>query len=143
MLIYYRSVPFGEHRTTWSAHEIHFSPSQENAVNQLLAFFEKAPFEPPSVEECVDRVGQEVYQSLLDQQKLIQISPEIVFLGFVYRRAEEAIRSLLAAKGTITLAEVRDRFNTSRKFAMAILEHMDRIGITIRDGNSRKLKNSG
>ena len=40
----------------------------------------------------------------------------------------------------IALAEVRDLFNTSRKFAQALLEHLDAIGITMRDGDFRKLK---
>ena len=42
--------------------------------------------------------------------------------------------------GTITLAEVRDMFGTSRKFAQALLEHLDGEHITRRTGDSRVLQ---
>jgi selenocysteine-specific elongation factor len=34
---------------------------------------------------------------------------------------------------------VRDTFGTSRKYALALMEHLDRIGLTLRDGDIRKL----
>ena len=37
--------------------------------------------------------------------------------------------------------EVRDMLDTTRKYIQALLEHMDAIGITMRDGDARKLKN--
>jgi selenocysteine-specific elongation factor len=45
-------------------------------------------------------------------------------------------------KGQVSLAEVRDLFGTSRKYAQALLEYLDSIGITIRIGDFRKLKSS-
>jgi selenocysteine-specific elongation factor len=41
--------------------------------------------------------------------------------------------------GTLTVAEFRDLFQTSRKYALALLEHLDAKRITIRDGDYRKL----
>jgi selenocysteine-specific elongation factor len=46
----------------------------------------------------------------------------------------------LRQAGTLTAAEFRDAFNTSRKFALALLEHLDSIGITIREGDNRRLR---
>jgi selenocysteine-specific elongation factor len=43
-------------------------------------------------------------------------------------------------KGRISLAEVRDLFQTSRRYIQALLEHLDAIGVTIREGDFRKLK---
>jgi selenocysteine-specific elongation factor len=40
----------------------------------------------------------------------------------------------------ISLAEVRDLFDTSRKYAQALLEHLDASGVTVRAGDFRKLK---
>jgi len=50
------------------------------------------------------------------------------------------IQQRLEANGKITLAEVRDLFNTSRKYAQALLEHFDAAGFTVRDGDFRKLR---
>jgi selenocysteine-specific elongation factor len=124
-------------------HKIHFSPTQEKAIKALTSQFDQSPFEPPSVEDCIKQVGKDVFQSLLDMQELILVSPDIVFQGALIRKVEEELRSLLISNGKIALAEVRDKYKTSRKFALAMLEHLDRVGITIREGDFRRLKKSG
>jgi selenocysteine-specific elongation factor len=39
----------------------------------------------------------------------------------------------------LTVAEFRDRFNTSRRYALAFLEYLDVIGVTLREGDNRRL----
>jgi selenocysteine-specific elongation factor len=38
------------------------------------------------------------------------------------------------------VAEVRDRFKTSRKYALALMEHLDEQGVTLRSGDERVLR---
>jgi selenocysteine-specific elongation factor len=40
----------------------------------------------------------------------------------------------------MTVADARDLFGSSRKYMLALLEHLDAIGVTIRDGDYRKLR---
>ena len=42
--------------------------------------------------------------------------------------------------GRVTLAEVRDELGTSRKFAQALLEHLDTERVTIRRGDAHVLR---
>jgi selenocysteine-specific elongation factor len=42
--------------------------------------------------------------------------------------------------GKITVAEVRDMFQTSRKYALAFMEHLDEQKITRRVGDERVLR---
>jgi selenocysteine-specific elongation factor len=65
--------------------------------------------------------------------------------GLVLDRAElERARELVVAEcereGTITLARARDLLGTSRKLAQAILERLDGDRITVRIGDSRRLR---
>jgi selenocysteine-specific elongation factor len=50
--------------------------------------------------------------------------------------AVEAARSF---EGSFTLAEYRDRLGTSRKYAAEFLPAMDKAGITVFDGDTRKV----
>ena len=43
-------------------------------------------------------------------------------------------------KSTLTVSQLRDRLKSSRKYILAFLEYLDTIGITIRDGDFRRLK---
>ncbi|TET25572.1 MAG: hypothetical protein E3J67_03500, partial [Dehalococcoidia bacterium] len=45
----------------------------------------------------------------------------------------------IKAQGRVTLAEVRDLFHTSRKYAQAFVEHLDEKKITRRVGDERVL----
>jgi selenocysteine-specific elongation factor len=63
----------------------------------------------------------------------------------VFRREDydgivEEIAMMLEAQHTISVAQVRDAFQTSRRYVLAILEHLDAIGVTVRAGDVRKLK---
>jgi selenocysteine-specific elongation factor len=42
--------------------------------------------------------------------------------------------------GSITLAQLRDELGTSRKFAQALLEHLDSERVTIRRGDEHVLR---
>ena len=70
----------------------------------------------------------------------MQVSAEVLFLAKTYSGMVEQIRQTLAAKGNITVAEVRDMFNTSRKYALALMEHLDQTGLTRRVGDERVLR---
>ncbi|MBK8836841.1 MAG: SelB C-terminal domain-containing protein [Anaerolineae bacterium] len=50
------------------------------------------------------------------------------------------IRALIGDRGTITAAEVRDALGTTRKYALALLEHLDESGVTRRVGDARVLR---
>ncbi len=102
--------------------------------------FEQNPFSPPSMKECQAEVGEEVVNALLESNRLVAVSPDVIFQEQDYDLMVEEIRNTLKKDGKITLAEVRDLFKTSRKYAQAVLEHLDTTGVTIRDGDFRKLK---
>ena len=57
-----------------------------------------------------------------------------------YEHLVNDIRHLLTERGTLSAAEVRDHFNTSRKYVLALLEHLDAIGVTQRVGDVRRLR---
>jgi len=47
---------------------------------------------------------------------------------------------MIRTQGEITAAQVRDHFQTSRKYVLALLEYLDAQGITERVGDARRLK---
>ena len=52
----------------------------------------------------------------------------------------EKIKAAIQQKGQITLGEVRDMLDTTRKYIQALLEHLDSAGVTMRAGDARKLR---
>ena len=121
-------------------HAIHFTPQQQRQVDSLLSRFAAAPYAPPTIKDCQSEVGEDVFTALLDMNELISLSPEVVFRRQDYEKMVLEVRGLLQKRGTLTAAEARDHFNTSRRYILAFLEHLDSIGVTQRDGDLRRLK---
>jgi selenocysteine-specific elongation factor len=77
---------------------------------------------------------------MVDLGMLVPVPPDIVFRREDYERMVADVRGLIEKQGMVTAAEVRDHFNTSRRYVLALLEHLDVVGITVRDGDARRLK---
>jgi selenocysteine-specific elongation factor len=121
-------------------HAIQFNEVQRARIAALMRRFAAAPYGPPSIKECQQDAGEEVIGALIEQGELVPVSAEVVFRRSDYEDMKSRVRSALVEKGRITLAEVRDLFGTTRKYAQALLEHLDASGVTTRDGDFRKLR---
>ena len=64
----------------------------------------------------------------------------VVFEAGVYADLVGRIRAHIEANGSVSLAEARDLFGTSRKYAQALLEHLDATHVTRRTGDVRVLR---
>jgi selenocysteine-specific elongation factor len=121
-------------------HEVRFDNGQQAKVQGLMRKFAANPFGPPSVKECQAEVGEEIVNALIEMGELTTVSQEVIFRTSDYETMVAKIRSALAQKGQVTLAEVRDLLNTTRKYVQALLEHLDATGVTMRAGDFRKLR---
>jgi selenocysteine-specific elongation factor len=119
---------------------VRFNSSQQAKVGQLLGTFNQEPYSPPSVKECQALLGEEVYQSLVEGGQLVQVSVDVVFLKKTYDELVNSVRQHFTLENTLTVAQFRDRFNTSRRYVLAFLEHLDAIGETVREGEGRRKK---
>ncbi len=119
---------------------VRFNPAQQAQVDRLLARYAAAPYGPPSVKESQAEVGEEVYAALVEQGLLVQVSPEVVFRSADFEKMLAGVRAHFTAKDTLTLAELRDQLNTSRKYVQAFLEYLDSTSVTMRDGDARRLR---
>lgn len=72
--------------------------------------------------------------------EIVRAGDGIAFAAEAYAEMAERVSQRIRESGSITLAEVRDMLGTSRKYAQALLEHMDEQRITRRVGDARVLR---
>lgn len=121
-------------------HEVQFDGQEQVKVRGLMRRFEENPYATPSVKECQAEVGGEVFNALTELGELVAVSSEVVFRKTDYDAMVKQVRSAIEKNGQATLAEARDMFGTTRKYAQALLEHLDAIGVTVREGDARTLR---
>ncbi|MBW4435995.1 MAG: selenocysteine-specific translation elongation factor [Pleurocapsa minor GSE-CHR-MK-17-07R] len=120
-----------------ASHTIQFSHEQQGRADALMAALLEAPSTPPSPTECAQRFGEDVLLGLTERGEVTRISPEVLFATQAYESFRAEVLRLLFAQGELSTATVRDLLGTSRKYAIALLEHMDAIGLTRRAGDLR------
>ena len=123
-----------------ASHQITFTPKQQQAVDYLLYTFRQEPYTTPSVTQCEEQVGSEVLSALIEQGHLVKLNEDVIFLTETYEEMHDRVVAHLREHGSITVAQVRDMFGTSRKYALAFLGHLDEKRITRRVGDERVLR---
>jgi selenocysteine-specific elongation factor len=121
------------------SHAIKLTSKQEQQVGDLMVRFRRQPYATPSVKESIEALGEELLNVLLKRGELVQAGPDVLFLPETYDEMVGRIRRRIEREGSITLPEVRDMFGSSRKYAQALLEHLDDTGVTKRVGDKRVL----
>ncbi len=119
---------------------IAFTPAQQARVDALLAAFRRQPFTPPSMAESVAQTDPEIVSALMHQGVLIRLSEDVLLLRETYDEMVRRIGAFIREHGSMTVAQVRDEFNTSRKYALALMERLDEQKITRRVGDERVLR---
>lgn len=81
----------------------------------------------------------ELLAYLTEQRRVVPVGEGVVFEAGAYDEMVGRIIAHLRQEGTVTLAQVRDMFGASRKYAQALLEHLDERHLTRRVGDERVL----
>jgi selenocysteine-specific elongation factor len=116
------------------SHSPKLSDVQNAQAIQFVDMLTKDPFSPH------DLIGNQILEFLIDQEKVIRLDDKIVFSADVYQEIVKVIKEILLKHDEITVAKLRDEFNTSRKYAVAILDYMDQQQVTKRVGDVRILR---
>ena len=117
-------------------HEPRLTAEQQARARAFLEALEAHPHSPPTDSPPED----DVLTYLAERGDIVRAGDGVAFAAGAYREMVEHIVAHLRGSGSITLAQVRDMLGTSRKYAQALLEHMDEEHITRRVGDERVLR---
>jgi len=116
-------------------HQIQLTQAQQTKMDAFLRALAENPYAPPS-----DLIPEpDLLNLLIEQGQVVKVSSSVVLSASAYSEMVDGVTALIKAQGRVTLAEVRDLFGTSRKYAQALLEHLDEKKITRRVGDERIL----
>jgi selenocysteine-specific elongation factor len=108
----------------------------------LVRLLDEHGFAPPSLQEAMQQTGtsKETVRALAVRGDIVQVSDDIAFSRQAYAVAVELVKELIAANGSVTVAQLRDRMGASRRPVLALLEHLDSEHLTRRVGDARVLR---
>ncbi len=126
-------------------HGVVMKDEEAESKKQIEAAFAAAGLKVPALQEViaglkVDKVrAQKIVTLLLRDKLLVKVSEELVF----HRSALEELRRLVAAQKTrssrMDVATFKELTGVSRKYAIPLLEYLDREHVTRRVGDAREI----
>ncbi|MDQ3622209.1 MAG: SelB C-terminal domain-containing protein, partial [Verrucomicrobiota bacterium] len=125
-------------RTT---HRPELPPHLRAAGDKLRVVLAAKPLEPPSRKElAADPAAHQALRFLIQTGEAVEVGPELVLLAESFARARESVRAFLRAHTSATVSELRQALATNRRVIVPLLEHLDRTGVTLRQGDQRTLR---
>jgi selenocysteine-specific elongation factor len=112
---------------------VRLTATQQTKVDVFLKALAENPHSPPT--ELIPE--PDLLALLVERKQVVKLSDSVVVSKKTYDDMFGRVLAHLKTNGKITLAQVRDMFQTSRKYAQAFLEYLDGEKVTRRVGDER------
>jgi selenocysteine-specific elongation factor len=110
--------------------------ANDPVVQRLVAVLASDPARPPTIRDLVSQgIGRDAIDAATRAGLVVRVAPDLVFNPALIERAEAIVAA--AGGAGITVSAFRAALETSRKFALPILEWFDQRGVTRREGDLR------
>ncbi len=125
-------------------HAPSLGPEDTKVQEHIIRLLRDGRFAPPSRENIARGTGEgaafdRMFRMLLDDGTVVEVAPGIFFDRAVLDEIKTIVAGEIGKNGNITVAGLRDRLQTSRKYALTVLEYFDTIKLTRRIGDARVL----
>ena len=133
-------------RLAMPEHKPAFRGEDEQHIQAIEILFRQQPFHPPTVPEIIEQTGateqgvRKMLRLLREHKKLIPAEEGMLFHREAVDRAREILTDYISKEGKLESVRFKYLLDTTRKFALPLLDYFDRVGVTRRDGNTRYLK---
>ncbi len=135
-------------RLALSEHRESFTEEERQYVAIVESLYREQAFKPPRVGEVVEKAGtsremvERVIRILLEHERLVRVTDDLLFHRGAVDRAGQILESFIREHGRLESVEFKYLLDTTRKFAIPLLDYFDRVGMTRRVGNTRYLYTS-
>lgn len=141
-------IRIDDQRLALAGHSITIPSADADPLGRLEAMFVSRPFNPPDPTEAAAALAidgaavQRLVRILLEHRKLVRIDRDLLVHRDALQRAREMIISHIRQKGRLESVDFKYMLDTTRKYAIPLLDYFDRTGLTRRaSDNTRHLRN--
>jgi selenocysteine-specific elongation factor len=129
-----------EHRET-------FSEDEQKLLESIDSLFKGRRFNPPQRQEIIEYTHapteqvEKILRILIEQGRIVQAEKDLFFHSDAVEHARRILVAFINKEGKLESVKFKYLLDTSRKFAIPLLDYFDRIGVTRAVGHTRYLKN--
>jgi len=127
-------------------HKVQLGDTERSLSDKILTALRKNPLSPPDLKDVEKTLGtergkfNEVIRVMERQGDVVRVTSDLYYPRDAVDSIKADLYKYFKTHDEMTAATFRDILKSSRKYTIALLEHFDRTGITVRVGDARKLK---
>ncbi|MHC4592001.1 MAG: SelB domain-containing protein [Planctomycetota bacterium] len=127
-------------------HAVTFDQEERECLDTVESLFREAGFKPPGPSDAVEQIGRPgkrvewALATLIENGQLVEVAEGLVFHRDAVERAKRALVLCIQSEGKLESVKFKYLLDTTRKYAIPLLDYFDRIGVTRRVGHTRYLK---
>ncbi len=127
-------------------HREQFNDAEQQLLQRVETMFKGHLFDPPSPQTVADQtrtVPPQVARAiriLVEQQRLVRVDQDLYFHADAVAEARTRLVRHIQEKGELESVQFKYVLDTTRKYAIPLLDYFDKIGVTRRAGYTRYLK---
>jgi selenocysteine-specific elongation factor len=133
-------------RLALPSHSSTFQDEDAQLLEAIETFYREKAFAPPSLDEVVQHTTaarpkvEKLLKVLHEHERLVRVDGGLMFHRDAVARAREIVLTHFGKESRLESVDFKYLLDTTRKFALPLLDHLDRIGVTRRVGNTRYLR---
>ncbi|MEE9555027.1 MAG: selenocysteine-specific translation elongation factor [candidate division Zixibacteria bacterium] len=122
-------------------HKARLKPDQQALQGKLNARLSASPLSAPLRKQFIDEDPryEVIIDFLRDKGELVELKGGVLFTSKDFAAISESVKELLEKTGKAKASDIKSHLNTSRKYVIPLLERLDHLGITVREGDYRIL----
>jgi selenocysteine-specific elongation factor len=131
-----------------ASHKIHLRDEERSMMDKIRKVLSENPLSPPDLKQVEKDLGiartklNDVIRVMEREKSVVRVATDLYFLSECVDKVKGLLYKYLSEHNEITAATFRDLLGSSRKYTIPLLEYLDREGITVRTGDTRRLKSS-
>ncbi|MCK5760981.1 MAG: SelB C-terminal domain-containing protein, partial [Candidatus Delongbacteria bacterium] len=103
-------------------------------------------FKPPVIKTIADQIpmiereARELAGMLMFMGKIVKLSEGLLISKAILEEGKKLLSAKIKGSGPMKIGEISELLSSSRKYVVPLMEHLDKIGFTERDGDYRKVR---
>jgi selenocysteine-specific elongation factor len=133
-------------RFALATHRPAVADEDQRAIERVEQVFRERAFSPPEADEVAaaaevtpERAAKAV-RMLMEERRIVEVAPGILFHADAIARAREIISDFIRKEGRLESVKFKYLLDTTRRFAIPLLDYFDRVGVTRAVGHTRYLR---
>jgi selenocysteine-specific elongation factor len=135
-----------ENTVRLDSHRVSLGEDQADVRKKILKTYQTGGLQPPYFRDVVKQMdidpkrSQEVLMHLVEDGHIVKTKDDLYFHASAIDGLKNRLVEFLKTKGEITTPQFKEMTGASRKYVIPLIEYFDSKNVTLRVGDSRKLR---